>query len=120
MITQNSKVYITPYIIVFLHYTRIWKKISVGGIVYFTVLCDHPYLVSILFAVLVSLLPVTFLNVFDYLSSYHLYSTMAKYSNHKYVMHTSSRQFIPHLPIDQKHLTEQSFTGFLNGMNVIM
>ena len=41
-------------------YTRIWKKISVGGIVYFTVLCDHPYLVSLLFAVLVSLHPVTF------------------------------------------------------------
>ena len=34
----------------------------VGGIVYFTVLCDHPYLVSEVFAVLV-----TFLNVFDYL-----------------------------------------------------
>ena len=33
----------------------------VGGIVYFTVLCDHPYLVSLLFAVLVSLHPVTIL-----------------------------------------------------------
>ena len=38
----------------------------VGGIVYFTVLCDHPSLVSLLFAVLVSLHPVTFFNVFDY------------------------------------------------------
>ena len=44
-----------------------WKKISVGGVVYFTVLCDHPYLVSLLFAVLVSLHPVTFSNVFYYL-----------------------------------------------------
>ena len=37
------------------------------GVVYFTVLCDHPYLVSLLFAVLVSLHPVTFSNVFYYL-----------------------------------------------------
>jgi len=29
------------------------KKIAVGG-VYFTILCDHPYLVSLLFAVLLS------------------------------------------------------------------
>ena len=32
------------------------------------------------------------------------YSTMAKYSNHKYVMHTtnnSSLQFIPHLPFSE-------------------
>ena len=35
------------------------KKIY-RGIVYFTVLCDHPCLVSLLFAVLVSLHPVTF------------------------------------------------------------
>ena len=42
------------------------KKIC-RGIVYFTVLCDHPYLVSLLFAVLVSLHPVTFSNVFYYL-----------------------------------------------------
>ena len=34
------------------------------GVVYFTVLCDHPYLVSLLFAVLVSLHAVTFSNVF--------------------------------------------------------
>ena len=36
-----------------------WKKIC-RGIVYFTVLCDHPCLASLLFAVLVSLHPVTF------------------------------------------------------------
>ena len=42
------------------------KKIC-RGIVYFTVLCDHPCLVSLLFAVLVSLHPVTFSNVFYYL-----------------------------------------------------
>ena len=40
------------------------------GVVYFTVLCDHPYLVSLLFAVLVSLHPVTFSNVFYYLHNY--------------------------------------------------
>ena len=34
------------------------------GVVYFTVLCDHPYLVSLLFAVLVSLHPATFLMFF--------------------------------------------------------
>ena len=43
------------------------EKISVGGVVYFTVLCDHPCLVSLFFAVLVSLHPVTFSNVFYYL-----------------------------------------------------
>ena len=49
-------------------YTYVYNEERyVGGIVYFTVLCDHPYLVSLLFAVLVSLHPVTFLNVFDYL-----------------------------------------------------
>ena len=48
MITQNSEVYNPPY--------RIMKNERyVGGTVYFTVLCDHPYLVSLLFAVLVSL-----------------------------------------------------------------
>ena len=41
------------------------------GVVYFTVLCDHPYLVSLLFAVLVSLHPVTFSNVFYYLFTKH-------------------------------------------------
>ena len=34
------------------------------GVVYFTVLCDHPCLVSLLFAVLVSLHPVTFFKCF--------------------------------------------------------
>ena len=38
-----------------------WRKISVGWVVYFTVLCDHPYLVSLFFAVLVSQYPVTFI-----------------------------------------------------------
>ena len=41
------------------------------GVVYFTVLCDHPCLVSLLFAVLVSLHPVTFSNVFYYLYIMH-------------------------------------------------
>ena len=36
------------------------------GVVYFTVLCDHPCLVSLLFVVVVSLHPVTFSNVFHY------------------------------------------------------
>ena len=34
------------------------------GVVYLTVLCDHPYLVSLLFAVLLSLHLVTFLMFF--------------------------------------------------------
>ena len=41
------------------------------GVVYFTVLCDHPYLVSVLFAVLVSLHSITFSNVFDYLLKFY-------------------------------------------------
>ena len=64
MIAQNSEVY-NPYRDLF-PYTCIMKKIC-RGIVYFTVLCDHPCLVSLLFAVLVSLHPVTFSNVFFYL-----------------------------------------------------
>ena len=64
MIAQNSEVYNPPTEIFF--YTCIMKKIC-KGIVYFTVLCDHPCLVSLLFAVLVSLHPVTFSNVFYYL-----------------------------------------------------
>ena len=68
MIAQNSEVYNPPTYL--FQYTRIWKKISVGGVVYFTVLCDHPCLVSLLFAVLVSLHPVTFSNVFYYLYIY--------------------------------------------------
>ena len=63
MITQNSEVYNPPYRDLFPYN----EERYVGGIVYFTVLCDHPYLVALLFAVLVSLHPVTFLNVFDYL-----------------------------------------------------
>ena len=58
MIAQNSEVY-NPPTEIFFHNTCIIKKIC-RGIVYFTVLCDHPYLVSLLFAVLVSLHPVTF------------------------------------------------------------
>ena len=65
MIAQNSEVYNPPYRDLF-PYTCIMKKIC-RGIVYFTVLCDHPCLVSLLFAVLVSLHPVTFSNVFYYL-----------------------------------------------------
>ena len=65
MIAQNSEVYNPPYRDLF-PYTCIMKKIC-RGIVYFTVLCDHPFLVSLLFAVLVSLHPVTFSNVFYYL-----------------------------------------------------
>ena len=59
MITQNSEVYTIP-LHIFFHYTRIMEKDLCRGVVYFTVLCDHPYLVSLLFAVLVSLHPVTF------------------------------------------------------------
>ena len=65
MIAQNSEVYNPPYRDLF-PYTCIMKKIC-RGIVYFTVLCNHPCLVSLLFAVLVSLHPVTFSNVFYYL-----------------------------------------------------
>jgi len=36
-------------------------KIPVGGLHYLTVLCEHPYLVSLLFAVLLSLHLVTLL-----------------------------------------------------------
>ena len=53
MIAQNSKVY-NPPTYLFSLYTYMEKDIS-RGVVYFTVLCDHPYLVSLLFAVLVSL-----------------------------------------------------------------
>ena len=88
-VPQNSEVYNPPTYL--FHYTRIWKKISVGGggggggnvlqknvievaldpvpVVYFTVLCYHPCLVSLLFAVLVSLHPVTFSDVFYYIDT---------------------------------------------------
>ena len=59
MITQNSEVYNPPTYLSSL-YTYMEKDLC-RGVVYFTVLCDHPYLVSLLFAVLVSLHPVTFL-----------------------------------------------------------
>ena len=65
MIAQNSEVY-NPPTYLFSLYTYMEKDLS-RGVVYFTVLCDHPCLVSLLFAVLVSLHPVTFLNVFYYL-----------------------------------------------------
>ena len=63
MSAQNSEVY-NPPTEIFFHNTCI---MICRGVVYFTVLCDHPYLVSLLFAVLVSLHPVTFSNVFYYL-----------------------------------------------------
>ena len=43
MIEHNSEVYNHPYIsYLFSLYMYIWKKISVGVIVYFTVMFDHP------------------------------------------------------------------------------
>ena len=68
MIAQNSEVY-NPPTYLFSLYTYMEKDLC-RGVVYFTVLCDHPYLVSLLFAVLVSLHPVTFSNVFYYLYNY--------------------------------------------------
>ena len=67
MIAQNSEVY-NPPTYLFSLYTYMEKDLC-RGVVYFTVLCNHPCLVSLLFAVLVSLHPVTFSNVFYYL--YH-------------------------------------------------
>ena len=69
MIAQNSEVY-NPPTYLFSLYTYMEQDLC-RGVVYFTVLCDHPYLVSLLFAVLVSLHPVTFSNVF-----YYLYNTV--------------------------------------------
>ena len=69
MIAQNSEVY-NPPTYLFSLYTYMEKDLC-RGVVYFTVLCDHPYLVSLLFAVLVSLHPVTFSNVFYYLYNIH-------------------------------------------------
>ena len=65
MIAQNSEVY-NPPTYLFSLYTYTEKDLC-RGVVYFTVLCDHPCFVSLLFAVLVSLHPVTFSNVFYYL-----------------------------------------------------
>ena len=62
MITQNSEVYNPPTYLFSLY--MYMERDLCRGVVYFTVLCDHPYLVSLLFAVLVSLHPVTFSNVF--------------------------------------------------------
>ena len=62
MIAQNSEVYNPPTYLFSLY--MYMEKDLCRGVVYFTVLCDHPYLVSLLFAVLVSLHPVTFSNVF--------------------------------------------------------
>ena len=65
MIAQNSEVYNPPTYLFSLY--MYMEQDLCRGVVYFTVLCDHPYLVSLLFAVLVSLHPVTFSNVFYYL-----------------------------------------------------
>ena len=66
MVEHNSDVYNPPYIAIFSIIHRVWKKISLGGFVYITVMFDHMHtsLVSLLFAVLVSLHPVTFLMFF--------------------------------------------------------
>ena len=64
MIAQNSEVYNPPTEIFSIY---VYNEKRCRGIVYFTVLCNHPYLVSLLFAVLVSLHPVTFSNVFYFL-----------------------------------------------------
>ena len=69
MIEHNSEVYNPPYITFFIIHV-LWKKISVGGggVVYSTsLLCSIIPLVSLLFAVLVSLHPATFLMFFYYL-----------------------------------------------------
>ena len=42
------------------HYAHNMEEDLCKGVVYFTVMCDHLSLVSLLFAVLVSLHPVTF------------------------------------------------------------
>ena len=62
MIAQNSEVYNPPTYLFSLY--MYMEKDLCKGVVYFTVLCDHPYLVSLLFAVLVSLHPATFLMFF--------------------------------------------------------
>ena len=59
MIEHNSEVYNHPYISFFIVHVY-WKKISVGGL-YTSLLCLIIPLVSLLFAVLVSLHPATFL-----------------------------------------------------------
>ena len=76
MIAQNSEVY-NPPTYLFSLYTYMEKDLC-RGVVYFTVLCDHPCLVSLLFAVLVSLHPVTFPNVFYYLLIYKTVSVQKR------------------------------------------
>ena len=63
MVEHNSDVYNPPYIYLFSLYTYMEEDLF-RGVVYITVMFDHPSLVSLLFAVLVSLHPVTFLRFF--------------------------------------------------------
>ena len=72
MIAQNSEVYNPPTYLFSLY--MYMEKDLCRGVVYFTVLCDHPYLVSLLFAVLVSLHPATFLMFFITCTKYALRS----------------------------------------------
>jgi len=69
MVTQNSVQ--TPYISFFV--IRVpQKKDPCRGVVYLTVLCDHPYLISLLFAVLLSLHLVKFVMLLYYLYIVHV------------------------------------------------
>ena len=45
---------------IFFRYTRIMEKDPCRGAVYLIVLCDHPFIVSVLFTVLLSLHLITF------------------------------------------------------------
>ena len=94
MIAQNSEVY-NPPTYLFSLYTYMEKDLC-RGVVYFTVLCDQPYLVSLLFAVLVSLHPVTFSNVFLLLctihSSIHNYSLVPRHETTLVRRDSQSRQ----------------------------
>ena len=67
MIEHNSEVYNHPYISFFIVHDM-WKKISVG-VLYTSLLCSVIPLVSLLFAVLVSLHPATFYYLCIYLLS---------------------------------------------------
>ena len=62
----NSEVYNPPTYLFSLY--MYMEEDLCREVVYFTVMLDHPNLVSVLFTVLVSLRPVTFLNVFYYFS----------------------------------------------------
>ena len=68
MIEHNSEVYNHLYISFFVVQVYIWKKISVGWL-YTSLLCLIIPLVSLIFAVQVSLHPATFLMFFYYLLS---------------------------------------------------